>query len=88
MADRDTAHVPLTNDQRSDALWRLWDAMVERLLEALTGDQPARASMLDVTRHFLRDQGIHAQSRQDMRRGLKALADLQSLPFKVDGEPN
>lgn len=88
MADKDTAYVPLTDDQRSEALWKLWDAMVERLLEALTGDKPARASMLDVTRHFLKDQGIDARSRPDMRQGLKALADLRNLPFKVDGEPN
>lgn len=88
MADRDTTHVPLTDDQRYEALWKLWDAMIERLLAAMTSDKPARASMLDVTRKFLSDQGIDARSRPDMRRGLRALGDLRNLPFKENGDPH
>lgn len=85
MADDSDAYVPMTPEQQQEALKKLWDAMVTRLLEALQGDKPARASMLDVTRKFLADQGFNAVSRPDLRRSLEALADLRGLPFDKDG---
>ncbi|KAF0098715.1 MAG: hypothetical protein FD144_4234 [Rhodospirillaceae bacterium] len=85
MADDSGAYVPLTPEERQEALKKLWDAMVTRLLEALQGDQPTRASMLDVSRKFLADQGFNAVSRPDLRRGLEAMAELRNLPFDPDG---
>lgn len=85
MADDSDVYVPMTAEQQQEALKKLWDAMVTRLLEALQGDQPARASMLDVSRKFLADQGFNAVSRPDLRRGLEAIAELRNLPFDPDG---
>lgn len=88
MADNSTSYIPLTEEQRHEKLWALWQAILKRLLEALEGDKPARASTLEVARKFLSDQGIDVRSRPDLRAGLKALAGLQDLPFDENGEPN
>ena len=85
MADPSGAYVPMTPEQQHAALKKLWDALVLHLLDALQGDKPARASMLDVSRRFLADNGINAVSRPDLRRGLEAIAELRNLPFDPDG---
>jgi hypothetical protein len=85
VADNSDGYVPMTAEQQQEALKKLWDAMALRLLEVLQGDKPARASMLDVSRRFLADNGINAVSRPDLRRGLEAMAELRKLPFDADG---
>ena len=85
MAEDSSDYVPLTPEEQQAALKKLWDAMVTRLLAALQGDKPARASMLDVARRFLADQGFTAVSRLDLRRGLETMGQLRNLPFDKDG---
>jgi hypothetical protein len=88
MSDGNTAYVPMTDAQRTEAVWKLWDALANRLLESLQGDKPPRASMLHVARQFLSSQGIDARAVPELRRGLKALTELRDLPFNDKGEPN
>jgi hypothetical protein len=85
MADDSDGYVPMTAEQQEAALRQLWDAMARHLLDKLQPDQPARASMMDVCRKFLLDNGFNAVTRPDLRRSLQAMADLRSLPFDPDG---
>lgn len=75
---------PLTEDQQSRALWKLYDAVLLYFLKVLQSDKQPSAFLLNVIRHFLRDNGINAASRAGMQRGLSALASGSDLPFKVD----
>ncbi len=71
----------MTEEARTAALWRLFDALLMRLLAGIEGDQPAKASLLNVARAFLLANQITANARPDLRRGLQAVADARGLPF-------
>jgi len=68
----------LTDAQRSDLLWQLFDALLIHLHRSLTGNGPVKASFLDVARRFLASNGITATNRGEAARGLTALS---KLPF-------
>lgn len=74
---------PLTDEQRIDALWKLYDALVLHLLEAFRAEKSPPANVVNVARQFLGDNHINLTSRPDLRRGLAAMADLRKLPFEI-----
>lgn len=74
---------PLTEEQRLEALWRLYDALLIHLLEAFQAEKPPAANLVNVARQFLGDNHINLASRPDLRRGLAAMAGIRNLPFKV-----
>ena len=74
---------PLTDQDRLDKLWLLYDALLLHLLQAFPAEEPPPASLAQVARHFLNDNSITLASRPDLRRGLASMADLRGLPFKV-----
>jgi hypothetical protein len=74
----------LTNEERVDKLWRLYDALLLHLLDAFAAEERPSASLVDTARRFLNDNAINLSTRPDLRRGLAAMADLRGLPFKVD----
>ena len=78
----------LTHEQRVALLWRLYDALLTRLLAALSpeeGQPPPTAAYLDCARKVLVEHGIRAsaiRTTPDVKRGLQALvADFSALPF-------
>jgi hypothetical protein len=76
----------LSDSERLNLLWQLFDALLQHLHAALTsGGDPVKASMLDVARHFLAANNISASTRADMSRGLQSLAGFRGLPFDKDG---
>lgn len=62
-------------------LWQLWHALLDHLLAALSPGAEPTAHMLNVARHFLRENGITAVHRREVHTGLRSLADLSKLPF-------
>jgi hypothetical protein len=75
-------------DKRLPLLWRLFHALLYRLLEELRPEAKPNAAMLNVARAFLRDNRITAENRPDLRNGLRELAKLTSLPFDPPPEDN
>jgi hypothetical protein len=73
----------LSDAQRLNLLHQLFDAMLEHLHRVMTtSKEPIKASMFDVVRHFLNDQGISATSRAEAARGVMALKQqIDNLPF-------
>ena len=81
------ATIPLLTDEEREAkLWALYDAVLKRLMEEVTGDGPVKASMLDVARSFLKDANITARTRSNVKRGLAGLMALRALPFDTDNQ--
>lgn len=78
------AEAQLTDAQRLDSLWQLYDAVLLHLVTALQADEAPPASLVDTARRFLNDNSINLASRPDLRRGLAVMADLRGLPFKAD----
>ena len=72
---------PFTPAERDEKLWQLFDALLVRLLDTIKGDEPVKASYLDVARLFLHSQGISVRSRPDALSGLQAAAEARGLPF-------
>lgn len=75
----------LSNDERVSILDRLYDALLRCLLKLLESDTPPKASVLAVARDVLRDNGIRAITRSELRRGLQTMGDLTALPFDDKG---
>ena len=82
------------NDQRTEALWALYDALLHRLLALLDAtDSDLKASALDVARRFLHDNGVGLKRHPGgVRAGLRSMVDKQGralvapLPFDTDGK--
>ena len=68
-------------EKRTTDLLKLYDALLRRLLAAVDGEAPVKASLLDVARRFLSANSITANARPDLRRGLRAVAESRGLPF-------
>lgn len=64
---------PAASAATVDALWR---ALLHTLLAKLSDGSTVRASMLLVTRNFLRDNGISVRTVAGSRAGLAALEEL------------
>lgn len=75
--------IALTDEQRWEKLYLLYDALLVALLEAVSGEEPPSASIMNVARQFLAQNNVNLSTRPDLRRGLQSLADLRNLPFKV-----
>jgi hypothetical protein len=73
-------HSP-AEDERLPLLWRLWQALLYRLLEELRPEASPNAAMLNVARGFLKDNRITVENRPDLRNGLRELEKLAALPF-------
>lgn len=72
----------LTDAERSDLLWQLFDALLKHLVKVLSSDGPIKASMLDVARHFLAMNQITATTRVGAQKGLETLQQqMERLPF-------
>jgi hypothetical protein len=72
----------MTDADKDAAMWRLWEAVLARLLEAVAGpDAEPNASMLDTARRFLAQNNMSIGSRPDLSRGLRLLAEANGLPF-------
>ena len=66
------------------ALWQLWQRLLDTLLQYFESTPPEqrRASMLDIARSFLRDNGVNAQGAGsgEVKQSLQQLRDMK-LPF-------
>ena len=74
----------MTAEARQAALWKLYDGVLQRLLAAIEGDGPVKASLLDVARRFLASNQITANARPDLRRGLEAVAAVRGVSLKAN----
>lgn len=73
-------------DSTYDKLWRLWHAVLDSLLLAVTGNQVCRASTLAVAVVFLRMNGVRAErgNKKSVGLGLTGLVKAmnEQEPFK------
>jgi hypothetical protein len=73
-------------------LHQLFDALVNTLLEKLTSGEDVRASLLNVARQLLADQGIKVDTKAETQAALQEIvaADIaeDALPFSDDADDN
>lgn len=75
----------LTDTERLQLLYQLYDAFLKHLHMVMTSGDPLRASFLEVVRQFLSQNGITAANRAGLRRGLENVIELSALPFDATG---
>lgn len=71
---------PAPEDRRVSLLWRLFDALLIALVRAVES-KDAKASLLEVVRQLLRDNGIRADGLRD---GFAKLGDRRGLKLPFD----
>jgi hypothetical protein len=68
-------------DDENDKLVALWRALLHALHERLTNGEQEKASLLNVARLFLADNGIVLTKHGAARIALRNLIDLGATPF-------
>ena len=75
------------NDIDKSRLVELWSALCNAFLQQLKADEPPNASMLNVARQFLRDNGITADSLSNpLEMGEAMEKMLDDLPSFEDSD--
>jgi len=70
----------VTAARRQKLLFEIYELLVDDMLRALKSGE-CKASMLDVVRKFLTDNGVTVRTIDDFRAGLERIAeDLKALP--------